>query len=504
MAPITASTQSRTKLKAFQFEEKENEQGIQIVDPEKENASGGLEETGHIMVPPPPQPLSQRSATKDSRDCPQTPVGRLPLSELLASGEETSRQHLNLTPIERVLWENTPMSSTSPASRRKRKRAHSTSPASSSQNETSAHFAGAKSSIDLHTLQKNLKTPKADPADDLWSRYSLNTATIERRSPTAPTGLGYPHLMHSSSPQTPASHLGRDGAGLRRALSCIEWPTSVAKRRKLLHSSSQGDPMKHDGPRESVERTKMSRVSFLVEKIHDNLSKPINPLHEDESSDPDGSSQAQQADNSPSENTTLDYRESQTAVDDVVKGLSQTAVTPKETGPQPLVLSAEEIAELEQEAESSDFGDDDLDLEMLKSVRTDFEAPPANRHSAPKIDCDEFDDDDNDVSVADLEDVFAKYDSQLPRPEGNKVEEQDEVNANQERRYDTNTSTKLSTVYKFPQAVNVEVLSDDDDEFGDDSDFEQIAAECAAATQKQQISQPQPSVCTSRPITLSK
>ncbi|KAK4693888.1 DNA replication ATP-dependent helicase/nuclease Dna2, partial [Lecanoromycetidae sp. Uapishka_2] len=480
MAPIAASSQSRSKLKAFQYQEKGTTPETTTMEADKENAHYQPEEAEQKMIPP-PQPLSQKSATKDSRDCPQTPVGRLPLSELLASGEDTSRQHLNLTPIERVLWENTPMSSTSPASRRKRKRAHSTSPASSSQNETSAHFTGTKSAVDLHRLQQNLKTPKADPADDLWSRYSLNTDTIERRSPTAPTRLGHPHLMHSSSPQTPASHLGREGAGLRRALSCIEWPTSMAKRRKLHHSSSQGASAKHDEPNDSIERSKMSR----------------------------------------------------------------TAVASKNDISKPLVLSAEEIADLERDAASSDFGDDDLDLEMLEHVDTTIETASTTRDGVAKVDSgksstvlevtsavpietpnlppmtteighkfsdvsfpsnvssstvhatvplrDEFDDDDEDVSAADLEAVFEKYDSQLPRPDSKGLEWRNDRDSQRESRSSIDKSLKTNTVYKFPQAVRVEVLSDDD-EFGDDSDFEHIAAECAEATQKQQVSQPQFSI----------
>ncbi len=541
MAPIAASSHSKSKLKAFQYEERDDQPRAKMAEADKENAPHDAEKTNHHMIPP-PQPLSQRSATKGSRDCPQTPVSRLPLSELLASGEDTSRQHLNPTPVERVLWENSPMSSTSPARRRQRKRAHSTSPASSSQNETSTHFAGAKSAVDLHTLQKNLKTPKADPADDLWSRYSLNTDNIEGRSPTAPAGMGYYHLMHSS-PQTPASHLGRD-SGLRRALSCIEWPTSVAKRRKLHHSSSQGDPAKHGGLSDSIERSKMSRVSFLVEKIHDGLSKPSVP-HQDDSSEAARSSPAPHANNSPSGDTTLDYRESETAIDDVANVLSQTVVAAKENTPQRLILSAEEIADLGKDATSSDFGDDDLDLEMLEHVGTKAEAACAKReefakidpdgsHAAPGVifaalsksgdlppvtsiqgdnysdvsfpsnvsssvrapapDCDEFDDDDDDVSAADLEDVFAKYDSQLPRPESRAVDIQQENGANNQRASNTGAGSNIGTVYQSPQAVDVEVLSDDD-EFGDDSDFEQIAAECAEATQKQQVSQPQSSVC---------
>ena len=544
MAPIAASSHSRSKLKTFQYDETVDQPRLMTTDADKENAPREAEKPEQPMIPP-PQPLSQKSTTRESRDCPQTPVGRLPLSELLASGEDTSRQHLNLTPVERVLWENSPMSSTSPATRRKRKRANSTSPASSSQNETSTHFTDAKPAVDLHTMQRNLKTPKADPANDLWSRYSLNKEIALRRSPTAPPGLGYTHLMHSSSPQTPASHSGRDGTGLRRALSCIEWPTSMAKRRRLNNNSSQGDITKQNGDSDSVERSKISRVSFLVEKMHDDLSKSVTLLRKDTSSETSGSSPERAPNQSPSEKSTLDYRESQIAIDSVVNELSQTAVAPKHNSPQRLVLSAKDIADLEKDAASSDFGDDDIDFDILESVDTEIEVNSVHKHRAVSVDpdgeqvdcgancealikptnlhpvplkqdqrlsdmqslssragvtdCDEYDDGDNEVSAADLEDVFARYDSQLPRPASN------EIGVKQKHSLVESEPSKTggtNTVYRLPQAMSVEVLSDDD-EFGDDAEFEHIAAECAEATQNKQVSQPQSFVCTLKPSSSS-
>ena len=437
-------------------------------------------------------------------------------------------------------------SSPGPAAKRKRKRAHSSSPASSSQNEMSNHFAGAKPAVDLHTLQKALKTPKADPADDLWSRYSLNTDLVDGRSPTT---LDYSHLMHSSSPQTPATHLQRESGRLRRAISCVEWPTSVAKKRKINHSSSQGDSTKHNGPIDSIERSKVSRVSLLIEKIQDGLSKPITCHDEETSSEPIRSSPAAKADKSPSRATTLDCRESQLAVDDVISVLSQTGVAPKENGPRPLILLANEIADIEKDGCSSDFGGDDLDLEMLETMDThtvpaapskaataglqsdqtaDAAAkrmsketsegnsrtlPPAaspqgDKYSdvsflsnvssstvraAPKAH-DEFDEDENEVSAADLEDMFAKYDSQPPQAQRDRIEQKKEENANDmQTKAASSTTSKIQAKPGVSTAANVERPSDDD--FGDDSDFEQIAAECEA-TQKQQVAQPQSSVRT--------
>lgn len=554
MAPEPVSSVSKSKLRAFQYDEKDHHTATKPPDTDKENQDPQLDTTT-VKMDPPPQPPSQRSATKDLRDCPQTPVGRLPLTDLLASGDDTSRQHLNLTPIERVLWDNSPISSEPAKSRQRgRKRAHSSSPASSSQNETSRHFGGTKSQVDLEALQKALKTPKADPADDLWSRYSLNTGTAERRSPTAPATLAFTQLIHSSSPQTPASHLqSKEGNGLRRALSCIEWPTSAAKRRKLQLSGTYKDSngfARIEGGLNTNGNSRMSRVSFLVEKIHHGLTKP--PTDEDSSSEPGRSSPvARNVIESP-KRLDLPSHETQTAIDEVVTVLSQTAVGSKERVTLPLVLSAEEIADLEKADGSSDFGDDDLDLEMLESMDATLKAfspikqktaspkrgnsqlvagraivttdpkehvrvpnqPgyaqatsgdterlsqvsfPSAISSSPVQDAppkhDEFDQDEDEVSAADLENVFAQYDTQ---PQHHLVRDQDRdakpANAVQPK-LAADVPRKSIFGPKPTISTEVQILSDDD-EFGDDSDFEQIAAECA---EQQQVSQTLSSVRT--------
>ena len=110
---------------------------------------------------------------------------------------------------------------------------------------------------------------------------------------------------------------------------------------------------------------------------------------------------------------------------------------------------------------------------------------------------DEFDEDEDEVSAADIEDIFAKYDSQLPQshtkaePSGGTNEAKTEL-----IKIGVGVPPKIKMATTIGTAAKVEVLSDDDsDEFGGDSDFEQIAVECEA-TQKQQVSQPQSSVCT--------
>lgn len=559
MAPIAASSQSKSKLRAFQYDEKDDSIPPNAAVHQKENQDPELDATTPKMEHP-LQSLSQRSTTKDLRGCPQTPVGRLPLTELLASGDDTSRQHLNLTPIERVLWDNSPVGSESAKPRQRgRKRAHSSSPASSSQNDTSRHFGNTKPQVDLQALQKALKTPKADPADDLWSRYSLNKGTAEGRSPTAPAGLPFTQLIHSSSPQTPASHLqSKEGTGLRRALSCIEWPTSAAKRRRLQLSgtyiNSNGGLAKIEGGLDTNEKPKMSRVSFLVEKIHNGLTKRPT-TDEYSSSEPARSSPVARQTNDSPKRLKLPSQEDQTVIDNVVTVLSQTAVASKERAPQPLVLSAEEIADLEKADGSSDFGDDDLDLEMLETVDATFKAflPTTKTAASPKrINSqggagraittvgpeehirepqqpgstqvrsrgtdrlsqvsfpseissspaqtappkhDEFDEDEDGVSAADLENMFAQYDTQ---PQQQIAVDQDH-HAKQADGMHSGSASEIprESVFgsKAVPANHIEVLSDDED-FGEDSDFEQFAAECAKSTQDQQVSQPRSSVRT--------
>ena len=560
MAPIAASSQSKAKLRVFQYDNENDPPALESGVTEKENQHPDMDANTHKMDPP-PQPLSQASATKDARDCPQTPVGRLPLTELLACGDDTSRQHLNLTPVERVLWHNSPVSSQPAISKRRgRKRARSSSSASSSQNDTSRHFGNPNPQTDLQSLQKAFKTPKADPADDLWSRYSLNTGATEGRSPAASTGLAFTQLIYSSSPQSPARHLqSRDGTGLRRALSCIEWPTSAAKRRKLqrngLYNVSNGGLARNEEGVDTDEILKKSRISFLVEKIHNGLVKP--PVTDDDSSsESSGSSPARRKGNCSPKKQRLSSQEDKIAVDEIVNVLSHTAVAPKEPGLAPMILSAEEIADLEKDDGSSDFEDDDLDLEMLKNVDAafktsppagDFAMSPKRRKNQSEADRailpsnskgfirrphhpsvvqgkpgdserlseisfpseissspaqpaakqqDEFDEGEDEVSAADIENMFAQYDTQ-PQPHTAVEHVYHTEQAITMPLETSNNVARESVLQPKPMgSARIEVLSDDEEDFGDDSDFEQFAAECAEANRNQQVSQPQSSVRT--------
>ena len=518
-----------------------------VLQDDKENGHLAVEETGITSMNPPPQPSSQRSTGKDYRECPQTPVGRLPLSELLANSEDP-RHNQDVTPVERVLWDNSPSSSATPGSlsKRKRKRAHSSSPACSSQNQPFKKFASNKAPSDAAALPAILKTPKADLVDDLWSRYSLHKST--KRLSSAPFDVNVTQFLHSSSPAAEAPV--RDGSGLRRAFSCIDWPTSAAKRQKLRIScgsqvSEGADFARFDKPLDSVEKTK-SRVSLLVEKIHDHLSRPVQ-RQSFISSDDFGSSPSASDENSPAKGTTLE-RCSQSQVDKVATTLSQAAVIDRYTDVAPLVLKAEDIAELDRADTSSDFDDDDLNIGMMAELNGAVEGQEIRRHEgenpadpltqtlrasgqrketaarAPMVEhsdavltrgrCitdaqppessttqahldyhDEFGDDDESVTIAELEGVLAKYDTQRSPRElsdgGSGVRNQNVVNLE-------GTSKKAKETLGRRQSTAIEVLSDEDgDEYGGDSDFEQMAAEVAASQTRQEGFDANASVCTS-------
>lgn len=385
MAPIVASSQSKSKLRAFQFDGSKPSfhGGLSIDDAEagKENVDSFRDE-GKVTVThqaPRGQTLSQRSAGKEARECPQTPVGRLALAELIASGEDLNHQHLNLTPVERVLWDQSPRNSDPPSSaisRKGKKRAHSSSPASS-QNETSNHFTAAKPSLDLQTLQKCLTTPQADPANDLWSRYSV---TNERQSPKAKISPPFAHLLNSSSPQTPASHLQtKDSACLRRSVSCTtEWPTSATKRRKIEHSRNHEEAglgfAATEGANTGRSTSKRSRVSLLVDRLHDELAGSVKAGGKDivgpssSSPLPEKGGFSQVARNAALRSSQIE------GYDHTSQTVKYQEVTTSQHSSQPREISAglEDVKGMEADS-SSDFGDDDLELEMLKAVDADME-----------------------------------------------------------------------------------------------------------------------------------
>ncbi|KAL8766797.1 MAG: hypothetical protein Q9209_006536 [Squamulea sp. 1 TL-2023] len=560
MPPIPASSASRSKLKVFEFhgvsEEPESRDPKPIKphtqsEAEKENRIPSEERTimaSSQLLPCPPA-MSQRSQHKE---CPQTPIGRLPLAELIAGVDDNMNQNLNLTPIERVLWQHVPGSSQfvssqeASASRTGRKRARSSSPTSSSQNETSTHFQNNKKSFDLQTLEKTLKTPQADPAADLWTRYSLKTGDIGGGSPTR-NAIAIADLLKSSSPQTPGSHLKqKELGGLRRSISCAnEWPTSAAKRRRLNHTSSQNQVLDNRLIAKPQGNTKMSRVNLLVEQIQYGLSKGRTKGSKAKSSislSPSSDKHACDRSSSPPILETHDDDDQEEVESDPT--FVGDRPSPPELDESNMTLVGAETALLEAAEKVSDFEDDEFDNDLLEAVDASmapgqeadtypgpptqttvtapwtettkqvpsksvvkqsvdqgheqykriwgFSATPTNGTDAPSLPAtkppaiqEDFDEDDNDMSAADLEDLLAVFDQKSPNrgkqayqsrsqqvPASHSVKE---INQSQA------ANPKLQNHSKSGKVGVIDVSSDE--EFGEMFDFEDIGADCTEQTQ---------------------
>jgi DNA replication ATP-dependent helicase Dna2 len=272
--PLPATSQAKSKLKAFQFvagqsesprsntEGKENET--------KPGHAGPVERTvdqhnaTSSSVPLHPAKAGASSQMPDSAKTPQlphantfpsTPGARLSLEDLIGNVEETREpEPREESPEEHIGWIPN-SSSTQLTPNRKRKRARSSSPScpntSSQRAEASAFFA--------ESAEK--RTPEADPAADLWQRYGINkdsgnTSKLPELS----------NILFPGSPrpfETPVK-----GSGLRRwASTGNDWPSSKRKKQRS-NASAKVDVWQH-GPAESNGR---SKVAAMVEKIQESLA----------------------------------------------------------------------------------------------------------------------------------------------------------------------------------------------------------------------------------------
>lgn len=552
MDPIAPSSQTKSKLGAFRFEESDNrardtsdcgrlECGSN--DSGKENT---VEEQDKRSLSQRTPQFSQKSNGKDMRECPQTPVGRLPLAELITSGEDINKHLPNLTPSERVLWYHSQQNEGQNISRRaniRKKRRHSSSPVSSSQNETSNHFDSTNPSFDLEKLQKSLKTPQADLASDLWSRYSSRPSPNTDKP--SPIGLAGPSFALYSSPQTPVKHLA-----LQRSISCgLEWPTSAPKRRKHNQKAEVGGVTPNAGYGHK-NMSKMARVSLLVDEIQSTLTKPGIPEDEELAGPPSSSPLAEGIGISvPSA-----LRPGQLSQFNRGYVSSAPAAIPHKVQHQSSNLLVNPLTRLKKsQGVFSDFDDDDFGLEILQSIdkkkrgchiSKDARLEPNNQpspHNPPGVclfdgqkerdstfqpttprkaissplsrpetawDSDEFDEFDE-AYTADLEDVAAMYDLQPQDQEHQDLHQKAAKLVHDTKspcRSQMRSSLEDSGIRRGPsvrnngdEAVYGAISDDDGDEFGGGLEFEHILAECERASQQDKAgSQSQSSVCTKR------
>jgi DNA replication ATP-dependent helicase Dna2 len=359
-APLAESSQPRGILKTSRYdskhtaiEDKENHIGHNDDgDVADEDVDEYESEDEEIVEPP----------------FPHTPAVRIPLEDLIGNTEDAFNCEPPLaTPRDHVTWQHGPASSDPSVSVRgtgtqmSRKRARSSSP-SSSQVDRSAHFEGQRDALDMNSVHKTLRTPNNDPTQELWNRYmSANISRNQNGEFVLPSFANLP----PSSPQTPST--GSKDSALRRTASCgVEWPTSKPKRRKIdtVDSHSRTKNIFAASRKEILAQNmpKTSRVGLLIEKIQESLNK--HPRVDDE----------------PSSSSPLPGRHSQMPPTQASPTRSPSKLSkpvPVPNGPARNETSASPSRP--GRGSSSEFGDDDVDLDLFESVEKQFSQLPISQ-----------------------------------------------------------------------------------------------------------------------------
>lgn len=263
LAPVSEA--ARNKLHAYDFRPAPETAGKEnAVSPKKGKQPAGKASN-----------IKQQHDDQDAAPAKQkpavTPSGRLAWQDLIGTSEAVEEE-TDASPNERILWDtkqNGPPVSPIIHQRRGKKRARSSSPVSSPANNSRS----TPPTVNVKQLSAALKSPHADPALELWDRFSCSGST-------ATTSLGAPNLalaqvMVSSSPQ-PAKFIAAPGAanapsegGLRRAISCgAHWP----KRRR----GDRGEPLaRMDAVAESSPSrgSKSSMVNTLLQSMTGEINR---------------------------------------------------------------------------------------------------------------------------------------------------------------------------------------------------------------------------------------
>ena len=348
-APLAVSSQPRKKLKTSSQVDKSKD-----YSEDKENA---LYLDGHAAVDEEADINVNDGLSIVDLPFPHTPAVRIPLEDLIGNTEDAFNCPPPLaTPRDHVVWHNGPASSDISASvagtQKSRKRAHSSSP-QSSQVEQSTHFAGQGEVLDMTDIQKSLRTPNNDPTQELWNRYM--SANVSRQANGEIILPSFTHLS-PSSPQTPST-TSKD-INFRRTVSCgVEWPTSKPKRRKIdaedVHNRTKNIFAASRRQILAQDLSKTSRVSLLVEKIQESLN------------------QRPQVDDGPSSSSPLPDRHAH-----IMSQVSPTKSPSKLRPPTEPAQALPDVAAARAPAvplndESSEFGDDGLDVDFFESVEHD-------------------------------------------------------------------------------------------------------------------------------------
>jgi hypothetical protein len=377
-------------------------------------------------------------------DAPRTPCSRVALPDLISMVDVGNIELSQTTPDDGVSWKYDPHATGSSMTsqnrtQRGKKRARSSSPVPSPAAHTSSYFLGKQGAFDLQPLNVSLKTPQAGPGPDLWDRYALESDKAAARAAQNPA---LAHIMDTSSPRHQNSEaFGIKASTLKRSISCGD---NFPKRRRVILSD---DKLPGDVFSESVNAgpSKLSLVRGLLDKVQEGYSVlPKSRSH----NGPSSSSPAPR-----SKNIFNSQRSSplKNDIDIHCGGLGASSPSMRITKPQRASQGEEEPPV--QDSGSSDYGefDDDIfDESMVEAITSNPTSKSHSRESTqvhiyrnaaalipavpatqverkpirPKIGGsvpsasigeakDEFDDSDDEIFAADLEEIVSKYDSQL-------------------------------------------------------------------------------------------
>lgn len=258
---------------------------------------------------------------------------------------------VDVSPEERIVWQVSPRgtpSAITPVSKRQKriKRTRSSSPIA----ETPL------SKKIVPQIHPDPKTPHGDPVNDVWQRYSSTNSGSRPRNPP-----GVPLRLFSAEKR---DSLNLSPLGLRRAYSCgSDWPPTSAKRRKPGSTESYSpegeeeiEKIMEEGAspvlqpaRRGEGKSKLSRVSMLLNKVHKKLAKGSEGPEDKSSSPPP-----------PSLNS---------GVYDIPSSPTRTATSRRAN--QSTALPTEQIVTCQNVSDGDEYDDgfdDEIGLEMLDKV----------------------------------------------------------------------------------------------------------------------------------------
>lgn len=513
------STQTRTKLKAFQFiEGAPTTAGTgKECEAEKENQPTATVKAKLIETPKTSrmtkevETMEKTPKLPTAKSCPppSTPATtRLPLADLVGNIDDSARHAPKpiASPEEQLIWRGSQTVNT-PMPRKNKKRARSSSPVPP-QSQDDSRFDPNRT---------ELTTPQADPAMELWTRYTGKNGT-----PSANKGVAFAHLINESSPRSAAA--AGSISGLRRWASCgHEFPASHRKRRRTqgvfqAQEESTEDVFTHVPSSDSMMQGQSTKpnIASMVQRMRECVSKSQSHMSTQppSSSSPVLGGMDRQVSSSGSP---LQRRPSHLDQDeDLEQEASETLRVEEDLVCEDAYMDQEpqDEAPLQDQPahqcsiSSDDFGDDVFDADMVEALDitpptaesaaqptgiVTTPAEPARPQSQPRAlsqpqaqsqshwppaviaapqatgsDDDEFGMDDEEEFAADLEHVASLFDTRS-------VEESNDPRTADDAGEDI-------TAGDVAPIINL-VDDEDEDEFGGNIDVDEFAAAEVAATQ---------------------